>query len=157
MTEQQKAALKAYILATPALAAIASGAATDYQAIANALNAEASPVVKAWRVSMPKVELVEASIDEIAAFDNLTAGKRDAWALFISLPVYDFSRNKVRSAVGKVWANAQRDAILTACLENAKVCEVQAGGSSVTEGGVTGWKRSFVGSMDTISVSEILA
>jgi hypothetical protein len=128
--------------------------------IAEFFNASAPGPVKCWRNDISHVELTEATINSLAQFDNLTQGKRDAWAYLFNLPIIDFTRNKIRSAPGKVWANAERDAILTdPGTRNARRCELlQWTGSAppdTVEGGVTAKKCSRYGpvTVDDVSIA----
>jgi len=85
LTTAQKATLKAYILATPALAAVASGPGTDYSFIAEQLSLEASPAFYVWRSSYSPQQMRSAMTVNLgtAQLDGLSAGKRDALLWFI--------------------------------------------------------------------------
>ena len=85
LTTSQKAAVKVYILATPNLAAVASGPGTDYAFIAEQLSAEASPAFYVWRSSYTPQQMRAAMTVNLgtAQLDGLTAGKRDALLWFI--------------------------------------------------------------------------
>jgi len=85
LTTAQKATLKAYILATPALAAVASGPGTDYSFIAEQLSLEASPAFYVWRSSYSPQQMRSAMTVNLgtAQLDGLTPGKRDALLWFI--------------------------------------------------------------------------
>src|SRR5574343_485887 len=78
LTTAQMQALKAAIVADPALLAIAQGAGTDYQAVANALNTAASPALVVWRTAVGPEERRGAITAGAIQLDNLTVGKRDA-------------------------------------------------------------------------------
>jgi hypothetical protein len=157
LTDTQKVTLKAYILAQPDLAPLTSGPGTDYGAIAAALNADASPVVKAWLpVATPDV------VDEACnwtAFDAITAGKRDSWLGAFMVRNRDFTRAKVRNWVTDVWGNAtagsNAEAILLAVQENASRAENALGGATRTTGTVSGLARNFVGDVSLSEVSSM--
>ena len=85
MIPAQQATLTAYILATPALAAMTSGPGTDRAGIAAALSAEAAPAFYVWRSSYSPQEMRAAMCVNLgtAQLDALTAAKRDALLWFI--------------------------------------------------------------------------
>ncbi len=155
LTTPQLQTLKAAILADPALAAMTSGPGTDYNAIAIALSADASPVTKAWRVDVPASDSDDAP--DYSTFDALIAGKRDSWALFLAQPSRNYSRNKVRKWVTDIWgaatAASNSEAILLAATENAKRCEVIIGGTTRTTGTVSALDRGYIGTVQLSDVS----
>lgn len=95
-TEQQRLTLKTYILAN--YPDKASGPGTDYQFIAEAVNAAAAPAFYAWRGIVSSEELVSACLIGGTQLDGLTAGKRDAllWAIDRSL---NFKVASTRAAI----------------------------------------------------------
>lgn len=157
LTQSQLAALKAAILADPALAALTSGPGTDYPAIAAAMNADASPVTLAWRTSVPAADSDDAP--DYSTFDSLAAGKRDSWALFLAQPSRDYTRNKVRKWITDVWgnavANSNSEAILKAGTENASRAEVVIGGNTKTTGTVTALDRAWQGEVTIEDVNAM--
>jgi hypothetical protein len=74
MTPQQTATIKAYILATPALAALTSGPGTDYGLIAEMLSATASPTFTVWK-SRVTITQIGDNINgaELAGLSSLNA------------------------------------------------------------------------------------
>lgn len=157
LNDAQLATLKAAILAETDAAVVAARTARTDGVIVDFYNANAAGPVKCWRPDIAPLELVEAAIDNLALYDNLTQGKRDGWSLLLALPVADFTRNKIRSAPGKVWANTQRDAILAdPGTRNARRIELVLGSSDVTEGSVTAKKCNFYGTVDVGDVSRAL-
>lgn len=159
LTAAQIVTFKAAILAEtdPAIVAARTPATRHDAAIEAFYNAEAPGPVKVWRNDIASVELVEATIDNIAEFDNLTAGKRDAWNVMFQLPTFDFRRNKLRKAAGRVWALAQATAILNAVgTRNALRCELLFGAVDVTDDGVTAKKCDFLGTLSRNDVSDAL-
>jgi hypothetical protein len=109
---------------------------------------------KAWREAVPGKEVFEAM--NLTAYDGLSAGKRDAWALILGFSPLDFSRNKIRAAVNDVWGATDRDAILNAVTEFASRFEMLFGGNSATTGGVTAIKRSLPYVLNINDVSATL-
>ncbi len=156
MTPEQKAVVKAYVLADTVLAPYTSGQGTDYGLIANALAAYASPPVLAWRTSVPAV--VSDDAPSYSTFDSIAAGKRDSWGFFLA-QTRDFTRKKVRDWVVDVWgaatAGSNAEKILQAGTENMRVVEVVLGGTDKTTGTVTAKDRTYVGSIDLTEVASI--
>lgn len=156
MTPEQKAIVKAYVLADPVLAPHTSGPETDYGLIANALAEYASPPVLAWRTSVPAV--VSDDAPSYSTFDSIAAGKRDSWGFFLA-QTRDFTRKKVRDWVVDVWGSAtagsNAEKILQAATENMRVVEVVLGGTDKTTGTVTAKDRAYVGSIDLTEVASI--
>ena len=53
--------------------------------------------VDAWNESCSSADMFEAM--DVSKFDNLSAGKRDAWRLLLGFAPINFSRNANRKAV----------------------------------------------------------
>src|SRR5512139_1892871 len=89
LTTEQRATVKAYILATPDLASKTSGPGTDYGYIASALSAPASPTFYVWRTSYSPEQIRAAMTVNLgtAQLDALTAGKRDSLLWFIGATI----------------------------------------------------------------------
>ncbi len=155
-TDEQKATIKAYVLADPVLAPVSSGPTTDYGLIANTLAAYANPVSKAWIPSVPPV--VSDDAPSYSTFDSIAAGKRDSWGFFLA-QTRDFTRKKVRDWIVDVWGAAILDSnsekILLAGTENMRVIEVILGGTDKTTGTVTAKTRNYVGSIDLLDIANI--
>lgn len=77
LTTQQKATLKAHILADGVLAPLTSGPGTDYGAIAAAMSAPAAPAFTVWNSSVSPEAWRKAITAGAIQLDNLTVGKRD--------------------------------------------------------------------------------
>lgn len=155
LTSSQKTTLKTYILAQVDLAPyVASG--QDNQ-IRIAMNADASPVVLAWRKSVSPDESDEAPA--YANFDTIPAGKRDSWGFFLRTN-RNFSKNKIRAWVVDVWgtvtAGSDSEKILLAGTENASRAEVVLGGTTKVTGTVSGLDRTFVGDLTDADIASIL-
>lgn len=152
-----RAALKSAILADPTLAAMAT--ATDYDGITNALNLDASPVVKAWLTAAPARAIDEAC--NWTQFDTIQAGKRDSWTGRFFAFDRDFTRNKVRAWVTDVWGNAtvgsNAEAILLAGTENASRAEGIIGGTVRTTNDVSALERDWTGEISVYDIGGILA
>jgi hypothetical protein len=78
LTETQYAALKADILATPALTGLSDQAIADYY------NDLATPAFWVWRVSLTEKEVYEATVEAASwswsTYKSQTVQDRDAWA-----------------------------------------------------------------------------
>lgn len=153
MNAAQLATVKAYILADPTLSPMTSGPGADYQYLATYLDANADPVVLAWKTDMPPTDSDDAP--DYATFDSIAQGKRESWGFFLAFP-RNFSRNKVRKWVTDIWGNAtagsNAEAILQAATEPAKRVQVVIGGNTKTTGTVTALDRTYTGG---ISISDI--
>ena len=104
----------------------------------------------AWATALTNKLLFEAT--DIGKFDNLTAGKRDAWRLMLDFAPVDFTRNKMRKAVTDTWGATDSVAVLQACVRKATNGEKYMGGTSATENTVTAWKLNLAG---TISIDDV--
>jgi hypothetical protein len=147
----QRNTLRAYILATPALATKAQGPGTDYNGLANDLNSLSAQ--RAWLTAAPVDAIDDAP--SYTDFDGLTAGKRDSWALFLRT-ARDFTRNKVRAWVTDVWgsatANSNAEKILLAGTTFATAAQVVIGGTTRTTGTVSALDRTWA---DQVTVQDL--
>lgn len=110
-----------------------------------------------WLANVDSNVLFEAT--PITNFDNLSAGKRDAWKLMIDKAgrsPLDFGRQKLRNAVLDIWAPAQANAILTACTRKATIGELLFGGVEETAGSVTATDLVLEITLTTDDVSNAL-
>ena len=108
----------------------------------------------AWNPSMTSSLLFEAT--DVAKFDGLTAGKRDAWRLMLDFAPVDMARNKLRKAVVDAWGNQDSVAVLQACTRKATNGEKYLGGTSATENTVTAWKLNVPGNIGMNEISTAL-
>lgn len=108
----------------------------------------------AWNPSMSGRLLFEAT--DVAKFDGLTAGKRDAWRLMLDFAPLDMARNKLRKAVVDAWGNTDSVAVLQACVRKATNGEKYLGGTSATENTVTAWKLNVPGNIGMNEISTAL-
>jgi hypothetical protein len=156
LTQAQKATLKAYIQADPVLGPKAI--ALDYDAIANALNAQAPGPVKAWLTSVTPEMMDDAP--DYTAFDAISAGKRDSWAFLIARN-RDFTRNKTRKWITDIWGNAtagsNAEAILLTGTVNCTLAESVIGGPTKTTNNVSAIDRGFIGTISVFDIGPILA
>jgi len=160
MTPQQQATLKAYILADPALAAISSGPATDYNSIAIALNAASTFVL--WRKSVTTAEVGNA-VNYIAV-EAMTDANRGRITTFYTMNPANFDPS--RADMRSYWSNtfsgalggqgqATRDALEALWRRNATVAEktlATGTGTFASPGAPT-----FEGSVSISDVAEIMA
>ncbi len=106
-----------------------------------------------WNNAMVARDMFEDS--DVTKFDNLTAGKRDAWRMMLDFAPIDFSRTKNRKAVQDVWGSSDSVAVLEACRRKATNGEMYMGSSDATTNTVTAKKLTRPGyiSLDDVSNS----
>lgn len=100
LTSTQRSTLKALVLATPALAALA--ASGDNQGIADGLNVASTFVV--WRTSVSSDELFEAYV--WTEMDSLTQARFNSLTLLLSKGTFNPSHSNIQSAVLQIFAGA---------------------------------------------------
>lgn len=108
----------------------------------------------AWVASMSAADLFQAM--DVTKFDNLTAGKRDAWRLMLDFAPLDCARNTNRKAILDVWGATDSVTVLNACVRKATRAENILGGNSATTNTVTALKLNWVGVLDTYTLSVAL-
>jgi len=149
-TQQQ--ALAAGIRAETNSACVAALAERNDVAMEQWVNAAST--TDAWNPVITSRELFEAS--DVAKFDNLTAGKRDAWTRFESFAPHDMARNKLRVAIVDTWGTTNSVSILQACTRKATNGEKYLGGTSATENTVTALKLTAPGIIPLNEISKAL-
>lgn len=97
LTATQKTTLKAYIDATPALAAQPNNADGHF-AIAAALNLSSSPAFTVWRTAVPIDEIMSNGF-VWTSVDGLTVGKARIWDWMSRLGVVNPSRPNIRQGL----------------------------------------------------------
>src|SRR5690606_37441196 len=107
LTTVQLQALKAAILAAPALAALpmTSGAAAM---IAEVMNEPASPTYVVWRTDVPLEEIMRNGMDWTRV-DNLSVGKARIWDWLSRLGTINASQANVRAGIEAAWVGTQAD------------------------------------------------
>lgn len=108
----------------------------------------------AWKALANRLDLFEGM--DITKFDNLTAGKRDAYMMLIDFAPIDFSRQKNRKALQDIWGNVDSIPILQAMVRKATNGEKYLGGTSATTNTVTAWKLNYAGNISITEVSTSL-
>ena len=152
MTEEQLVLLAAGIRAETNQTCVDALAIRNDVAMTEWINGNSAQ--DAWNPSMSSGLLFEAT--NVAKFDGLTAGKRDAWRLMLDFAPVDMSRNKVRKAVVDAWGNADSVAVLASCVRKATNGEKYLGGNSATENTVTAWKLAVPGNIGMNEISTAL-
>lgn len=152
LTETQKQALAAALRAETNQTVIDALAIRNDVALAEWCNAASA--VNAWQPAMTSRLLFEAT--DVAKFDNLTAGKRDAWRLMFDAAPLDCARNKLRKAVVDVWGTSDSVAVLQACTRKATNAENYFGGNSATENTVSALKLNWFGILNYNEISDVL-
>lgn len=152
LTDAQMQALAAGLRAETDAGVVAALAIRNDVALTEWVNAAGAQ--DAWNPAMTAKLLFEATA--VAKFDNLTAGKRDAWRMIMDYAPQDMARNKVRSAVVDIWGATDSVAVLQACTRKASHGEQYIGGTSATENTVTALKLNFSGAISITEVSTAL-
>jgi hypothetical protein len=93
----------------------------------------------------------------VAKFDGLTAGKRDAWRLMMDNAPIDFGRNAMRKAAQDIWGNTDSIPVLESLTEMATRAQALFGGNSKTTNTVTALDRAFEGELVSEDISAALA
>ena len=155
MTPAQQATLKAYILATPELAAFPQGSDGSY-GIAELLNLLASPAFIVWKTSVSVDEIMRNGMawDRV---DNLSVGKARIWDWLGRLGSFDASKINVRAGIDAAWVGtvadvAVRTAIYVHCKRPASVIE-----KVLATGTGTDASPATMGFDGTVSYQEIEA
>lgn len=152
LTDTQKQALAAALRAETNAGVVAALAIRNDVYLAEWCNTASA--VDAWQPAMANRSLFEAT--DVAKFDNLTAGKRDAWQLMLEFAPIDFARNKMRKAVTDMWGATDSIAVLQACTRKATNAEKYLGGNSATENTVTALKLNWSGTVGFMEVADAL-
>lgn len=126
LTPQHLAAIKAAILADPALAAQPNNSDGAF-AIAEALNLPAAPAFIVWKTSVNIDEIMRNGMDW-ARVDNLSVGKARIWDWLGRLGSFDASRINVRAGIDAAWVGtaadlAVRAQVYTHCKRSASLVE----------------------------------
>jgi hypothetical protein len=109
----------------------------------------------AWNKAVTQSALFDAT--DIAKFDNITAGKRDAWRMLMDFAPCDFTRSKVRKGVQDIWGDTDSVAVLQAGLRKATKAEVALGGSTATTNTVAGLKLNWEGTLSGDDIASALS
>jgi hypothetical protein len=109
----------------------------------------------AWNSAVSQSILFDST--DIAKFDNITAGKRDAWRMLMDFAPCDATRIKTRKGIQDIWGDADSVTVLQNCLRKATKAEVVFGGTSVTTNTVTGLKLNWEGQISGDDVASALS
>lgn len=159
LTTQQKATLKAYILADPILASKASGETQDFDQLRNLLNAKATPIFVVWRTSVDPNEIMRNGMDWTRV-DNLSIGKARIWEWMTRLGEFNPSHANIRAGIDATWIGtapdlAVRATVYTYCKRAALLVEkVFATGTGTTGAPAV---LSFEGTLELSDIGEVLA
>lgn len=144
LTPQQQATLLAAVIANPAANAARLGG--DSVTLLAWLNGPSATV--AWKPSVTAGAMFDSLT--ISSFDNLTAGKRDAFRLMLDREVIDATKGSIRSGLADIftvtgaYTDAQQLAKMLngACTEFATNSQAAIGGTTPQAvGGVSALKR----------------
>ena len=161
MTPAQTATVKAYILATPALAEKTIGVGTDYQFIATALSTEVAPAFVVWRTNLTRDEVQNDDAFNWTVVDNLSTGsKYRIWEWMFQNGPVNPSKPNIRAGIAACWVgNAQLLAVqamvIAKCKRNANKVEqlLATGTGSEAVPAVMGYE----GGLQASNIGAILA
>lgn len=148
-TEQQTTLVTALLASTDLVLAPLVAARDDYS-IAAWLNTLST--TDAWMERATSTTLVDGM--DFTKFDTLTAGKRDAWALFLAYAPYDMGRIKFRKAILDVWGAVDSIPVLQSVIRKATNVELIFGGTSKTTNTVTAIDLNTEGPVSQNDVSQ---
>jgi hypothetical protein len=114
LTTEQKATLKAAILADAVLAAFPAGSDGAYE-IAALLNQQASPDFIVWKSSVSVDEIMRNGMDW-ARVDNLTVGKARIWDWMTRLGTLNASKANIRAGIDAAWVGTAADLAVRATI-----------------------------------------
>ena len=131
LTDQQKATLKAYILADPVLGPLTSGPGTDYGLIAQTLSANAAPAFIVWRTSITRDEIQNDDAFNWTLVDNLSTNSKYRiweWMFDNSGQAINPSKANIRAGISATWIGtgalvAVATMTLNKCKRSANVVE----------------------------------
>lgn len=152
-TTLSRTALLAAVKLNPTAAALRT-AGEGYLLLAWCNNAS---LVAAWRTAAPASDSDEAAT--YLSYDNMTAGKRDSWSLFLRFS-RDFSKAKIRTWVTDIWGNATpasiSEGILKIGVEFATNAQAALGSTPATAGTVTAEVRNYDGRVNADDVAWMI-
>lgn len=152
LTRNQQTALRNALTAETNPTVVAALAIRDDVTLTDWCNGAST--TDAWIANCDRRTLFEAM--DIAKFDGLTAGKRDAWRMMMENAPLDFGRNKLRTAVQDAWGTQDSVAVLSALREKATRAESYIGGAMKTTNTVSAIDRAYVGALSINEVSVAL-
>lgn len=121
-------------------------------ALAEYLNGPST--LDAWCQDCTAKNLFTAS--DITVFDNLTAGKRNAWDLLLRYSPLDFNKARNRTAVVDIWGPTSSTAILQGVVRKAFRGEAYFGGTLATTNGITATMLTVPGLLVEYDVVQAL-
>jgi len=113
-TPEQKAIIKADILANPDLAAFPNTGDGGW-AIADLYNLPASPEFIVWRTDTPADEVMRNGMDW-ARVDNLSVGKARIWEWMTKLGTINFAKTNIRAGIDAAWVGTAADLAVRAAI-----------------------------------------
>lgn len=152
MTPAQMTTLAAGLRASTDPTVVAALSIRNDIALTDWCNANSS--TDAWNDAADKRTLFEAM--DVAKFDNLTAGKRDAYVVLMDNAPIDASRNKMRKAIDDIWGNTDSVAVLQSLLRKATNGELILGSTDATTNTVTAKKLDVPGKINLTDLSVAL-
>lgn len=163
LTTAQKQALKAYIVADPVLGPKSYGPGSDYQFIADAMNA-AQAAFYVYKSSADTPEL--GQLINYVAFAAMTATNQSQWMNFLAMNPnnYDPSRTDIQGFMANTWSGAlggqgqaTRDALVAYGKRQALLVEKILANISGGNGAVaTPAKLTFEGTLNVFDIGPIM-
>lgn len=108
----------------------------------------------AWNDAMTARAFFESM--DVAKYDNLTAGKRDAYRQMQDFSPIDMAKNANRKAITDIWGTTDSVKVLQACTRKATNAEKYLGGTDATTNTVTAKKLNWAGILEHDEVSRAL-
>jgi len=108
----------------------------------------------AWNTSVAQSTLFD--ITDVAKYDNISAGKRDAWRMLVDYAPVDFTRAKIRKGVQDIWGDTDSIVVLQSGLRKATKAEVVLGGDTATTNTVSGLKLNWEGMLTGDDIASVL-
>lgn len=128
------------------------------QLMADWFNVAATPTENAWRKVCERATLDDRA--NYAIFDALSAGKRDAWSLFLAGAPRDMTKARNRNAVTDIWGLASTVGrnILTDSLRPISRAEKLLGGTATeTTDTIVGLVLTWEGPLQASDIVDALA
>lgn len=110
---------------------------------------------KAWMGAATKRDLFESM--NVASYDSVPSGKKDAWKMMMDFAPIDFARLKMRKAVLDIFVITDANDALASLTEWATNAEALIGGDSATSGTTTAIKRKWIGIIELAELKAALA
>jgi hypothetical protein len=159
LTTEQKATVKANILATPELLSLINDPGEGASSVAAWYNLMASPAFVVWKTDVSIDEIMRNGMDW-ARVDNLTVGKARIWDWLGRLGTFDASKPNVRAGIDAAWVGtaadlAVRASVYTHCKRDAtRIEKLLSVGTGTTVSPATMTLENQISYIDILSAME---